>query len=202
MTNRATVVVCPSRDLGSAEVDLGLARTMGQGDEDLGVAPPVGGNGLLDDGQLALIAVLVAEPLENPFGGVALLPGRLRVVLEDLVDHREERLKPRPGSGTRSPVSRGLRMVQDLLKRVSVDSELAADGALALAVDQDATADLSPILHVREHPSASKHGAVKKVNRTFILAGMLGSDPWALRFLTDRRPPPRATFFDRRSQRP
>ena len=35
---------------------------------------------------------------------------------------------------------------------------------------------------------------------TFILANLLGDETWALHFLTDRRPPPRATFFDRRSQ--
>jgi hypothetical protein len=38
---------------------------MDQGDEDLGRAEPPGGDGLLDDGQAALVAVLVAEPLED-----------------------------------------------------------------------------------------------------------------------------------------
>jgi hypothetical protein len=43
-------------------------------------------------------------------------------------------------------------MVEDLLERVLVNVELAADGALALAVHQDATANLGPVLHVGVHP--------------------------------------------------
>jgi hypothetical protein len=58
-----------------------------------------------------------------------------------------------------------------------MDVKFAADGALAPAVDQDATADLGPFLHVCEHPGASKHGPVKKVKRTFIVAELLGSEP-------------------------
>ena len=62
-------------DLGLAEVDLGLAGAVGQRDEDLGVALPPGADGVLDDGQAAVVAVLVAEPLEDPLGGVPLLGG-------------------------------------------------------------------------------------------------------------------------------
>jgi hypothetical protein len=43
-------------------------------------------------------------------------------------------------------------MIQDVLKCIQVDVELAADGAFALAVDEDAAADLGPVLHVGEHP--------------------------------------------------
>jgi hypothetical protein len=78
--------------------------------------------------------------------------------------------------------------------------ELEANGARALAVAQDATAELGPFLHVREHPGAAKHGPEKKANATFILARMLRGDPWVPRFPTDRRPPRHATFFDWRSQ--
>jgi hypothetical protein len=60
-------------DLGLAEVDLGLARSMLQRDEDLSVFSPVVGNRLLDDGQPALISVFVAKPLEDPLGGMATL---------------------------------------------------------------------------------------------------------------------------------
>ena len=41
------------RDLGLAEVDLGLAGRVGQRDEDLGVPLPPGADGVLDDGQAA-----------------------------------------------------------------------------------------------------------------------------------------------------
>src|SRR5512147_1690492 len=69
-------------DLRLAEVDLGLAGAVGQRDEDLGVPAPPGADGVLDDGQLAGKAVLVAEPLEDPLGGVPLLPRGRAVVLE------------------------------------------------------------------------------------------------------------------------
>jgi hypothetical protein len=78
-------------DLGLAEVDLGLAGRVGQRDEDLGVAAPPGADGVLDDGQPAPVAVLVAQPTEDPLGGVPLLPGRLAIPLEDLMDDRQER---------------------------------------------------------------------------------------------------------------
>ena len=50
------------------------------------------------------------------------------------------------------PPSPGLGMLKDLGQRVPVDVELAASGALAQAVDEDATADLGPVLHVGVHP--------------------------------------------------
>jgi hypothetical protein len=43
-------------------------------------------------------------------------------------------------------------VTEDLGQRVPVDFVLAAGGALAQAVDEDATADLGPGLHVGEHP--------------------------------------------------
>ena len=139
-------------DLGLAEVDLGLAGGVGQRDEDLGGPEPPGGDGLLDDGQAALVAVLVAEPLEDPAGGVPLLPRGLLVGLEDLVDDGQEGVELGPGAGRRAAVAGRLGMVEDLRERVPVDVELAAGGALAQAVDEDAAADLGPVLHVGVHP--------------------------------------------------
>jgi hypothetical protein len=139
-------------DLGLAEIDLGLTGGMGQRDEDLGGPEPLGGDGVLDDAQAALVAVLVAEPLEDPSGGMALLPGGLLVVLEDLVDEGQEGFELGPGSGDDAAVWRRLGVIEDLPEGIPVDVELAADGAFALAVDEDTTADLSPILHVGVHP--------------------------------------------------
>src|SRR5262249_40420670 len=124
-------------DLGLTEIDLGLARRMGQGDEDLGGPEPPGGDRLLDDGQAALVAVLVAEPLEDPSGGVLLLPGDLPVTLRDLVDDRQEGPELWLGPGGGPAVSRRLGVVEDLLEGIPVDVELAADGSFALAVDED-----------------------------------------------------------------
>jgi hypothetical protein len=42
--------------------------------------------------------------------------------------------------------------MEDLLEGIPVDIELAADGSFTLDVDEDATADLGPVLHVDEHP--------------------------------------------------
>jgi hypothetical protein len=140
------------RDLGLAEVDLGLAGRVGQRDEDLGAAQPPGGDGLLDDSQAASIGVLVAEPLEDADGGVPLLPGGLLVTLQDLVDDAQEGVELGPGPGGRAAVAGRLGVGEDLGERVPVEVVLTAGGALAEAVDEDATADLGPVLHVGVHP--------------------------------------------------
>ena len=139
------------RDLGLAEIDLGLAGAVGQRDEDLGTGAPPGGDGLLDDGRSAGIAVLVPESLEDAPGGMPLLLGDLLVVLEDLVDDGEEGIEFGLGPWGRAAVAGRLGMIQDFLKCVPVDVELATDGAFALVVDEDTAADLGPVLHVDEH---------------------------------------------------
>jgi hypothetical protein len=143
-------------DLGLTEIDLGLARGMGQGDEDLGGSEPPGSDRLLDDGQATGVAALVAEPLEDPAGGVPLLPGGLLVGLEDLVDDGEQGSELGLGSGCGPSVSRRLGVMEGLPEGIPVDVELSADGSFALAVDEDATADLGPVLHIDEHPWTSR----------------------------------------------
>ena len=59
-------------------------------------------------------------------------------------------------------------MGQDLLERVPMDVELAAYGAFALAVDEDATADLGPFLHLSEHPGASQHGPTMQTEAAIV----------------------------------
>src|SRR3978361_2373064 len=105
-----------------------------------------------DDGQAASAAVLVAEPLEDAVGRVPLLPGGLLVGLEDLVDDAQEGVELGPGPGGRAAVAGRLGVGEDLGERVPVEAVLAAGGALAQAVDEDATADLGPVLHVGVHP--------------------------------------------------
>ena len=77
---------------GLAKVALGVARRMRQRDEHLlgpaAVLPYV----VLDYGVLAAEPMLVPEPLEDPLGCVALLPGTLEVVYQDLVDDGGEGL--------------------------------------------------------------------------------------------------------------
>jgi hypothetical protein len=71
-------------DLRIAEVALGLAGRVDHRDKDLGALAPPFADGILDRRQVAVVAVLVAEPLEDPAGGVPLLLGGLLVGLEDL----------------------------------------------------------------------------------------------------------------------
>lgn len=139
-------------DLGLTEIDLGPARWMGQRDEDLGGSSPGGDDDELDGGQATFVAIFVTEAVEDSDGGVTLLPRGLLVGLEDLMDDGKEgiELGPRPWRGP--AVSGRLGVAQNLLECVPVNLELATDGSLALAVDEDATADLGPVLHVCVHP--------------------------------------------------
>src|SRR5206468_4280776 len=140
------------------------------------------------------VAVLVAEPLEDAVGGVPLLLRGLPVILEDLMDDGQEgvELGPRPGG---RPEGGRLGVVEDLGQRVPVDLVLAAGGALAQAVDEDATADLGPFLHVGEHPRTSRRRVRDGVKPPSSLARPPRGEPWAPRFLTDRRSPARRYVF-------
>ena len=68
------------------EVALGVARRMGQRDEHLLRPAAMLPHVVLDHGVLAVKPVLGPEPLEDPLGCVALLPGTPEVVCQDLVD--------------------------------------------------------------------------------------------------------------------
>ena len=68
------------------------------------------------------------------------------------MDDGQEGVELGPGPGRGAAVAGRLGVVEDLAERVPVDVVLAAGGALAQAVDEDATADLGPVLHVGEHP--------------------------------------------------
>src|SRR5512135_1557631 len=186
-------------DLGLAEVDLGLAGRVGQRDEDLGVTASPGPHGVLDDRQAAFVAVLVAEPLEDALGGVPLLPGGLAVILEDLMEDRQQGVELGPRAGRGPAIARRLGMAEDLGERVPVDVVLTASRSLAQAVDEDATADLGPVLHVGKHPCTSRGRVREGVEPPSSLARSPRGEPWAPRFSTARRSPPRATFFGRRS---
>jgi len=128
---------------------------VGQRDEDLGGGAPPGADGVLDGGQAAGVAVLGPHPLEDPLGGVPLLLGGLPAVLEDLVDDRQEGFEDRGPPRLGAAVSGRVGVVEDLLEGLPVDLVLAAGGALAEAVGEDATADLGPVFHVGVHPVAS-----------------------------------------------
>src|SRR5262249_25889676 len=77
---------------------------------------------------------------------------------------------------------------------------LAAGGALAQAVDEDATADLGPLLHVGEHPCASLP-VPRMVGRSASIVGMgQRVRPRALPVSAARRlTPPGVALLRRRS---
>ena len=92
---------------GLSEVALSMARGMGQGNEHLlgptAALPDV----VLDDGVLALKPVLVAQPLEDALGRVALLLGDLVVFFKDAVDHAGVGLQLGPSGRALPAVARG-----------------------------------------------------------------------------------------------
>ena len=77
---------------GLAKVALGVAWRVGQGDEHLLGPPPALPHIVLDYGVLTVEPVLVTQPLKDPLGRVALLPGTPEVVDQDLVDDAGEGL--------------------------------------------------------------------------------------------------------------
>ena len=151
----------PAGDVGQgvAEVDLGLAGAMDQRDEHLGADPLELADDLLHGCITALVA-LGGDPVEDPLGGVPLLPRAAHVLLEDPGDPVEVRAELGPGPRGRGAVGRRLGVGEDLLQRPPMHPGLAEDLALADVLDQDAAADVSPLLHVLEHLWAS--GAVRR----------------------------------------
>ena len=96
-------------DVGIAEIDLGLAGPVAQGHERLGVLAAPGPHGVLDDGVAAVVVVLGLQAVEDAFGGVALLAGGVLILLQNLVDDRQERLELGLAAGVRpadSPAAR------------------------------------------------------------------------------------------------
>ena len=91
---------------GFAKVALGVARRMGQGHEHLLRPAAMLPHLVLDDGVLAAEPMLVPESLEDPLGGVALLPGTPEVVCQDLVDDAGEGLKLGTPGRSLPPVAR------------------------------------------------------------------------------------------------
>ena len=91
---------------GLAKVALGVARRMGQGHKHLLRPAAMLPHVVLDYGVLAAEPMLVPEPLEDPLGCVALLPGTPEVVCQDLVYDAGEGLQLRTPGRILPPVAR------------------------------------------------------------------------------------------------
>jgi hypothetical protein len=110
-------------------------------------------DGVLDDRVLAVELAFIAESLENPPGRMTLLAVNLLVAFEDLPNNRQNSINLTWLPRSRSLIAWRLWMRKDLLQCVPVDLVQPANASLALLVDQYATADIRPHLHILIHPS-------------------------------------------------
>ena len=88
-----------------SEVALGVAWWVGQGHEHLLGSPSVLPDVILDRSVSAVEPVLVPQPLKDPLGRVALLPGDLVVSFQDGVNYPGERRKLGSAGWVLAPVT-------------------------------------------------------------------------------------------------
>ena len=143
-----------------AEVELGLAGRLAQRHEHLAADPnllrDIAANRDLAPG----VAVLVAQPLEDPPGRVALLTRRRRIRVErqDPVDHPDKRTKLRPLPRHLPPIPRRLGVRQHLLERPPANPVLTTDLPPRDTLDEHLPSNLTPQLHIGPHPSPVRRG--------------------------------------------
>ncbi len=101
-------LVAAEKDLRLAEVDLSLTRPVAQGDEDLRLTLPPSANGVLHDGQAAVVLMLQHKPVEDALGGMPLLLRGLLVRLQNLMDDRKKPLQLGLFPWLSLPIARGL----------------------------------------------------------------------------------------------
>jgi len=118
-----------------AKIHLGVPRRMRQRHKHLARPPFLLPHVIRDDGDAAGEPVLVPEPLMDPLRRMPLLLQLACVVLQDLVDDRNERIELRPGRRLRSPIAWWHRVLQDLRNRLKVDPEHPRRFALAHSLD-------------------------------------------------------------------
>jgi len=108
-----------------------------------------------DDRDAPREPVLIPQPLMDPLGRMALLLQPASVVLQDLVDDRNERIELWTGWRLRSPITRWHRVLQDLCNRLPVDPEHPRRFALAHSLDVTRTAHPVVKLHEIHLPALS-----------------------------------------------
>jgi hypothetical protein len=92
---------------------------------------------VLHDRVAARVAVLVAQPLEDPLGGVTLLPAFRLVVFQNLIDGPDPGAQLGPTYGLQPPVTRWHCVPQHLPHCLARQPELPGRLALAHLVDDD-----------------------------------------------------------------
>jgi hypothetical protein len=135
-----------------AEVGLGMTGRMVQRHEHLPAAPPLLPHVVLHGGVAAGEAVLVAQPLEHPLRGVALLGALDEIVPKPLIDDLGEPVQLRPPDRRRPPIPGRHREAQHLLHGLARNPEMTRRRALAHAVPTGET-DLPIQIHGEDAPA-------------------------------------------------
>jgi hypothetical protein len=127
ITNRATLVSWPfSRIIASPKSTWASPGGCDSGRKDFLVRLLPGSHRVLHHGLAAQITLFIAQPLEDPLGRVSLLLRGLAIVFENLVNDREKRFQLPLRPWLALPVTRWLRVRQDLLQRVPAQTVLPA----------------------------------------------------------------------------
>ena len=108
---------------------------------------------VLHDGQAADMAVLGAQPLEDPLRGVPLLRWMALIILQDLIDDADERVQLRPYRRVATPVPGRNREGKHLRYRPRIKPKPPSRLTTAQTLNPHRMADLPVKLHAL-HPSA------------------------------------------------
>ena len=119
---------------GFAEVDLGMAWIMGQRHKNLFAQALPGPDIIRHDGDATAITMLVAQPFENAFAGMALLLRLAFVIFQDLVDDAGIGIKLRTLRRLAPLLSRRDRMFENLRHRLAVNTKPPRRLPLAQAI--------------------------------------------------------------------
>src|SRR5579863_8475276 len=118
-----------------AEVGLRITGWMFQRHEHLALAQLPEPHVVLHDRVATRIAMLIAQPLEDPLSCVTLLLGFGLVLLQDLIDGRDPGVQFRPAYWLLPPVAGWHRVAQHLPHRLASQPELPGRFAFAQLVD-------------------------------------------------------------------
>ncbi len=130
-----------------AKVHLGMAGIVGQGDKDLTAPASVFPDVILDNCVAALEAMLVAQPLEDPFGRVPLLARRRAVLLKNAIDDAGEGIELGAMRWMMPPITRRHRKPQHLGNCLAMKPEYPRRLADAHPINMAGTANTPIQLH-------------------------------------------------------
>ena len=119
------------------------------------------------------VAVLVAQPLEDPLGGVALLPALRLVVFQDLVDNAHPRIQLRPARRLPPPVPRGTgyRSIFRTVSRASPNCLAASRSLILSTTTARALAHTAPLcIPLR---CSTKHKPMGMFDGTSLVGGLV-----------------------------